>query len=466
MINELGTFLVIGVIITFGIYFTIKTNFIQVREFKRGWIKMFRHNDSKTGLSSFSASVLAIGGRIGTGNIAGVAFAIYLCGYGVLFWLWVGAFLGMALSFIENTLAQVYKEYDEDGNFLSGPMVYIERGLDKKYHFLGSIYGVLIAFTIGFMYIVLHTSIMAESVLAFTGVNQNIKLELFVVMLIAIVAGYILYGGTKKVARVSTYILPVVLLSFFWLVFLIAIFNLDFIPQFFKLVVENALHSTGVLDGGVWTLIVVAISLSTLSSEAGLGTSTLASGIANGSHPTQQGFASMITIFIDILVCTLTAFVIMLALNGNSIFIDINNTSELAMQSFSYAYEGGGVLLLMFVLVFTFTTLITSISYGLQVIKLLMLDSSYQKYRRFTRTYLISTIVLILLTPFIGLDNTFFTSVVAFASILLLAINLFVMIKLRHVAFDAYNHYRRVGHEFKASEINLEYKDGKNDIWI
>lgn len=466
MINNLGAFLVVGAILIFGVYFTIKTNFIQIREFKRGWIKMFKQSDSKTGLSAFSASILAIGGRIGTGNIAGVGFAIYLCGYGVIFWLWVAAFLGMAISFVENTLAQIYKEYDEDGDYLSGPMVYIERGLSKKYHFLGKAYGLLILFTVGFMYIILHTSIMAESVLAFTGVNQNMRLEFFVVLLIAVVAAYILYGGTKKVAKVSTYIVPVMLLSFVWLVIIIAFTHMSFIPEFFSLIMSNAFTSTGVLGGGVLTVIVVATSLSTLSSESGLGTSTLATGIAYGTHPVQQGFASMITIFIDVVICTLTAFVIMLALNSNSLFIDINNTSELAMSSFNYAYDGGSVLLLLFVLVFTFTTLITSISYGLQVIKLLMLNSTYQRYKFVSRAYLISTIILILITPLIIVGDTFFTGFVAFASIMLLAINIFVLIKLRKVTFDAYKHYKDVSHIFKAKDIDLEYTDNKDDIWI
>ncbi len=466
MINYFSAFIVFCAVLSLGVYFTRRTGFIQIREFKRGWIKMFRHNDSATGLSSFSASILAIGGRIGTGNIAGVSLAIYLCGYGVIFWLWIASFFGMAIAFIETTLAQVYKEYDEDGEYLSGPMVYIERGLEPRYHILGKIYGILLAFTIGFMYIYIHTKIMTQSVLAFTGVSNNIRLELYLVSIIALIAFYIIYGGTHKVAKVLAYVIPVMLLAYVWLVVVIALSHISYVPVFFYQVISSAFTAEGVLGGGFITMLIVSTTLSTLSSEAGLGTSTLATGLANGTHPAQQGFASMITIFIDSVICSLTAFVVMLALNGDSIFVDLQNTSDLAMQSFAYGYDGGEALLLMFILIFTFTTIITSISYGTQVIKLLMLNKSYVAYKRVTSMYVGAVIFLILATPILNLTGVRTLSFVVFASISLLAINTFAMFKLRHIAFDAYEHYHQVGHTFKTKDIDLEYEDHHDDIWI
>lgn len=465
MVNYVSAIIVFFAVISLGIYFTKKTKFIQIREFKRGWIKMFRQNDSSEGLSSFAASILAIGGRIGTGNIAGVSLAIYLSGYGVIFWLWVASFFAMTISFIETTIAQVYKEYDEDGEYLSGPMVYIKRGLEPRYQFLGKVYGILLIFTVGFMYILLHTRIITQSILAFAGVSHNIKLELYLVSIIALMAFYVLYGGTHKVAKVLAYVVPVMLLAYVWLVIMIALSHAAFIPQFFYLVLSNAFTAKGVFGGSVLTMIIVATTLSTLSSEAGLGTSTLATGIANGTHPAQQGFASMITIFIDSSICTLTAFVIMLAIDGSSIYVDVHNTSDLAMQSFAYGYEGGETLLLMFVLVFTFTTILTSISYGTQVIKQLMLNKSYEQYRRVNSIYIGAVIVLIILSPVIGIMTNNAVGFVAFASISLLAINTFAMFKLRRVAFETYEHYNQVGHTFKAKDIDLQLDNEENDIW-
>lgn len=466
MINYLSAIVVFFAIMSLGIYFTKRTKFIQVREFRRGWVKMFRQNDSSQGLSSFSASILAIGGRIGTVNIAGVSLAIYLCGYGVIFWMWVASFLAMAISFIETTLAQVYKEYDGQGEYVSGPMVYIKRGLGSKYRFLGVIYGGLLVFTVGFTYILLHTRIITQSILAFAGVNHNLKLEIYLVSIIALIAFYVLYGGTHKVAHVLAYIVPVMLLTYVWLVLMIAVSHLGFIPQFFYLVLSNAFTANGVLGGSFLTVIIVATTLSTLSSEAGLGTSTLATGIANGSHPAQQGFASMITILIDTLICTLTAFVIMLAINGNSIYVNIDNPSDLAMQSFAYGYKGGETLLLMFILVFTFTTILTSISYGTQVLKLLMLNKDCKQYNCAIKIYIFAVIGLILLSPVINIMNNNTIEFIAFASILLLAINTFAMFKLRHVAFATYKHYHQVGHRFKAKDINLKLEDNDDDIWV
>ncbi len=466
MDNLFSTSIVIGFVLIVGTYLTYKLNFIQVREFNRGWIKMFRANQTKNGLSSFSAAALAIGGRIGTGNIAGVSFAIYLCGFGVIFWLWIAAFLGMAISFVETTLSQVYKEYDEDGEYLSGPMVYIERGIGGRAKRLGTLYGILLAFTIGFSYLIIHTTTITSSVLAFTGVHQNLKLELFLVVIIVIVASYILYGGTKKVARVLAYVVPVMMLAYIVLVVLIGLSHLSFIPRFFYLVISNAFTPGGIIGGTFISSVVVATALSTLSSEAGLGTSTLAAGLANGSHPVQQGFVNMNTIFIDVVICTLTAFVIMLAIDSADLFINVANTSELAMKSFEYAYDGGGVLLLMFILVFTFTTLIASITYGMQVIKLLMLNRSYHAYKVVLNSYLVAVMILILITPLLNLHNSMMIPIIGIASATLLAINTFAIFKLRHVVFKTYKHYHTVGHDFKASDIGVEFKDNKNDIWL
>ncbi|WOO89400.1 alanine:cation symporter family protein [Mollicutes bacterium LVI A0078] len=466
MFNFFTVTITILFVLLVGLYLTYKMRFIQVREFNRGWIKMFRHNQSKNGLSSFSAASLAIGGRIGTGNIAGVALAIYLCGYGVMFWLWVAAFFGMALSFVETTLAQVYKEYDEDGEYLSGPMVYIERGIGGKYKYLGYAYGILLAFTVGFMYIVIHTKTIISSVLAFAGVTSDIQLESFLVLIIMLIAAYILYGGTKKVARVAAYVVPVMMISYIVLVLLIALAHLEFIPKFFMLIIGNAFTPGGVLGGGVLTMIVVASALSTLSNEAGLGTSTLAAGLANGSHPAQQGFVNMITIFIDVVICSLTAFVLILAIDSGSLFAELVVPSNMAMESFDSLYKGGNVLLVLFILVFTFTTLITSITYGLQVIKQLMLNHSYRSYKIVINLYLIAVFILIILTPFIQLQKSAITAIVEVASVSLLAINIFAIYKLRRVAYKVYEHYHTVGHDFKAEDIGVEYKAGENDIWI
>lgn len=466
MFNFLWAALVMITVLLFGVYLTIRLGFIQINDFKRGWNKMFRSNQSEDGLSAFSAASLAIGGRIGTGNIAGVALAIYLCGYGVMFWLWVAGFFGMAISFVETTLAQIYKEYDEDHTFVSGPMIYIKRGLGPKYRKLGRLYGVLLVFTFGFTYILIHASLITQSVLSFSGVVEDLPLEMFLAFIIMILAGYILIGGTKKVAGILAYIVPVMILSYVILVFTIALSNLSFIPQYFILIFSNAFTTQGVMGGSVLVMIVVGSTLATVSSEAGLGTSTLAGGLANGDHPVQQGFANMITIFLDILVCSLTAFVIMFALSSDANYVDVQNTSDLAMKSFAFAYDGGALVLLSFILVFSFSTLITSVTYGMQVIKMLMLNNTYKCYRRVLVGYIGGVLGLILISPLLRIDLNLLTMVIFDATIVMLAINIFAIFKLKKVAIRALKHYHEVNHKFKAEEINVEYKDGINDIWI
>ncbi len=454
LFNQL-TFTILLVLV--GSYYTYKSRFIQFRYFKTAWKIMFLSEESEHGLSSFHAAALSIGGRLGTGNIAGVALAIYIGGYGAIFWLWVAAFLGMAISFYETTLAQLYKKYDEDEHFVGGPMTYIARGLGSKYKFIAVLYGMLMIFTVSFAYIGIHTKTISATILAFTGVDHNLKLAVIISVIIAISSAYIIIGGTKKVASVSSYIVPVMLLAYIVLALTVVLFNLSFIPHFFLLVITNAFTPSAMITGGLFTVITTGFSLSTFSNEAGLGTSTLAAGLAEGRHPVEQALVNMVTIFIDsLIICTLTAFVIILAIEQQSIFIDVSNTSELAMQSFKLLYDGGDVLLMLFVSVFTFTTLIASVSYGITIIQQLFSNRSYKTIKRIEKLYLVAVLSLILVSPFIPLGGTVATFIVVRATIVTLSINVIAVALQRKTILKVLKSYDAGDREFHAKDLGIE----------
>lgn len=457
--------LIVGLFFLFGGYLTCKLGIIQIKDFKFGWKNMMRLNESKSGISSFSAATLAIGGRIGSANIAGVTVAIYLCGYGIIFWLWIATFIGMVISFAETTLSQLFKEYDENHLYLSGPTVYIERGLGKKYQPLAVVYGLLLILSVGLLYVLVHVKVISNTVLAFAGIYQSLPLELFLVVAILIIAIYILVGGPRKVAKTTAYVIPVITISYMLLVLIIALEHISFIPKFIELAFTSAFSSSGILGGSILSVIVISSALSIFSSEAGLGTSTLAAGLANGAHPAEQGLVNMLTIFIDVVVCTLTAFVIMLATTNDVIFITIGKISELTIRSFAYTYQGGEILVVTFVLVFAFTSLITSILYGLQVIKIFTHRSSDKKYKRISLIYLGTVFLIILISPSISLESGLFRILIGLITGLLLTINMYAIFKLRKVVFKVYYDYKKQDDAFKSKDVGLEYLNEKNDIW-
>lgn len=463
--NIFVTAIIVCTTIAIGFYFTIKLNFIQIRELKTGLIEMFKVNQSDEGVSSFSAAILAVSGRIGSGNVAGVVLAIYLCGYGVLFWFWIASFLAMATAFVETTLAQVYKKKEDDVTYISGPMAYIERGL-PKFKYLGLIYSFLLILTVGIVYILIHMNVISKTVLAFAGVSADIFLEMVVALLISIILAYIVGTGKKRIIQTLSYLIPVMLLTFFVLVGIITVSNFKFIPQFYSLVFENAFTVKSTLGGSILSVIAIATSLTTLSSEAGLGTSTIAGGLSYGTHPATQGFVNMLTILLDAIICSMSAFVLIFALESDSMLIDINNTSDLAIHAFEYAYSGGGILILNFILIFSFSTILTSITYCLQTIRYLTLKKSTKLYNRIKYTYLAIVLIVIFVSPFVKLSSSLMISLIIFASISLLLINVFSIFMLRKVAFATYHNYKRGIKRFRASDIDIDFSDDENDIWI
>ncbi len=463
ILNQSVVYLFTLLVLGLGMYMTIKLEFVQIKYFKRGWQKLFSNTTSDQGISSYRAAALAIGGRLGTGNVAGVALAIYIGGFGAIFWLWVSAFLAMAISCAETTIAQLYKSYDNYGNFMGGPMTYIERGLGSKYRLLAYVYGFIMLFTVGFTYIIIHTEIITQSLLSFAGVESNFQLELITAILIVVVCTYILLGGTKKVARYAATIVPVMMLSYIVLVLVIAVTHINYVPKFFITVISSAFEPNAALGGGLGGVIITGVTLSTFSNEAGQGIATLAGGLADTKHPLEQGLVNMITIFIDsIVVCTMTAFVIMLALDEYGPLIDIHNTSDIAMHSFSMLYEGGEIILLLFILVFTFMAITTSVTYGIQEIKNMTQNKTYRVYANISRGYVTLVMIPILLSPILIINNQFAFNLIIKLVIIMIVINLFTIFKLRKVIVAIFKHYQAGNKTFKTKDIGL---DDEHTIW-
>ena len=287
-----------------GIYFSVTTKFLQVRYFKEMIRLLFDGKSSEKGVSSFQAFAIAISGRIGTGNIAGVATAIAMGGPGAVFWMWVIAFLGSASAFVEATLGQVYKQVN-NGQYRGGPAYYIERGLGIKW------YAVLFAVATVLSTALFLPGVQSNSIalsmqnafdipVAYTGVG--------VVLLLAM----IIFGGVKRIGKVAEIVVPFMAGAYILMALIIMALNFSQIPAVFSLIIRSAFDLEPAFAGIFGMAVAWGIKRGIYSNEAGQGTAPHAAAAAEVTHPAKQGLVQAFSVYVDTLfVCTATAFMIL-----------------------------------------------------------------------------------------------------------------------------------------------------------
>ena len=303
----------IALLIAVGVGFTLSSRFVQFRYFARmlrilGASQAFKR-DKHGHLSSFQALLLSIAGRVGGGNIAGVAVAITLGGPGAIFWMWLVGLMGMATSFLECTLAQAYKTAQPDGTYRGGPAYYIARGLGSRWKWLAALYSVLLLVTFGFGFTALQSYAVATSFddafgipVLYTGIGM------------AAVVGLIIFGGIKRIARVTEVLVPVMAVGYLLIAFVVLGMNLPRIPEVFLLIVNSAFGLEPAVGGGIGAAIMMGVKRGLFSNEAGLGSAPNVAAVAYVPHPANQGVVQAFSVFIDtLIICSATAFIILLS---------------------------------------------------------------------------------------------------------------------------------------------------------
>lgn len=295
----------IGIALLSGVYYTFRTKFLQFRHIKLMLKYMMNRNSSSEGLSSFQALALSIAGRVGTGNIAGVASAIALGGPGAVFWMWILALLGSCTTFIECTLGQIYKRKD-NGEFRGGPAYYIEKGLGIKW------YAIIFAFTaaiaLGFCTPGIQSNAIVSAMEGAFGINR-------VVMggILTVLVAIIIFGGVKRISKVAEVVVPFMAISYIIVAMVILVANIGQLPNVVALIVKSAFGAEQAFAGVVGSAISMGVKRGIYSNEAGMGTAVQAAAAADVSHPVKQGLVQAFSVYIDTLfVCTATAFMIIL----------------------------------------------------------------------------------------------------------------------------------------------------------
>ncbi|RWX54823.1 alanine/glycine:cation symporter family protein [Photobacterium chitinilyticum] len=296
-------------LVVLGLFFTLVTGFVQFTFFGRMFHVLLNKNQTadKNAISGREALLLSVGGRVGGGNIAGVAVAITLGGPGAVFWMWAIALVGMATSLVECSLAQLYKRKEGD-EFRGGPARTIIHGLGEDYRWLAYLYAVCLiaSFAIGFN--AFQGNTVAGAAQDSMGINR-----MWTGALLALGTGFIIYGGIKRIAKVADVIVPIMAIGYVAMALFIILMNITSIPAVIGTIVSNAFGWEEAVGGGMGAAMAQGLRRGLFSNEAGLGSAPNVAATAEVSHPVSQGITQSLSVFIDtILICSCTAFVILL----------------------------------------------------------------------------------------------------------------------------------------------------------
>ncbi len=353
-------YLLIGV----GLYFTFTLKFIQFRHFSHMFSVMKNsRKGSDHGISSFQAFCTSLAARVGTGNMAGVAVALYLGGAGAIFWMWCIALIGMATSFAESTLAQVYKTKDEQGNFRGGPAYYMERGLGKRW--MGILFSLCLIIAFGLVF----NAVQANSIVAAFEVAFNFD-RLYVGIALVVGSAVIIFGGIKTIARFAEMVVPAMAICYLAIALVVVAFNIEQIPSIFIQILQSAFGieqaGAGAIGYGVAQAMIQGIKRGLFSNEAGMGSAANAAASATPypPHPASQGYVQMLGVFVDtIVICTATASIILLSgqLEPGSGVTGIALTQAALV---SQVGDWGAAFIAIAIFFFAFTSIVANYSYA------------------------------------------------------------------------------------------------------
>ena len=329
-----------------GIYFSFATRFLQVRYLKDMITLLFGNKGSAKGVSSFQAFAIAISGRVGTGNIAGVATAIAMGGPGAVFWMWTIAFLGASSAYVEATLGQIYKQVN-DGQYRGGPAFYIEKGLGIKW------YAVLFALATILSTALFLPGVQSNSIAISAKSAFDIPVEL-TGGAVTILLGLIIFGGVKRIGKVAEFVVPFMAGAYILMALVIIAINITQVPSVFSLIIRSAFDLEPAFAGIFGMAVSWGVKRGIYSNEAGQGTAPHAAAAAEASHPVKQGLVQAFSVYVDTLfVCTATALMILftgkynvvnpeggfLVENVNGMAIGAAFTQEAINNSFSFTGE-------------------------------------------------------------------------------------------------------------------------------
>ncbi len=438
-----------------GLIFSAKTGLVQIRMFGESVRVVMEAPVEKGAISSFQALMISTASRVGTGNIIGVSTAVCLGGPGSVFWMWLLAFIGGASAFIESTLAQVYKRRDSQGGSYGGPAYYIETAMHNRT--LGVIFAVFLILTYAGGFNML-ASYNLQSTFAVYGFYDQTSTPWILGAIIALLVGYCVMGGGKRIVKVTSVMVPVMGAIYILAALFVVLFHISEMPNVLAMIFADAFDFEAIFGGVAGSCMIYGIKRGLFSNEAGIGSAPNAAASAHVSHPVKQGLVQMLSVFIDtMLVCSATAF---LGLCSGVPITEEAAGAVYIQQAATAAYGSFGPMLITFSMVlFAFTTLIGNLFYVDNCINFIHRGEPTKQFMTAFRAVCVVAI-------FVGAGMSM-AAVWAIADILMgfmCLINIPACLILGNVAVKALKDYQRQRAEgknpvFKAESIGLNLSE-------
>ena len=427
-------------LIGLGILFTFKLKGLQITRIKEASklsVSGISEGKKNSKVSSFEAFCIGMGARIGVGNIAGVATAILTGGPGAVFWMWIFAIIGSASSFMESTLAQIYKEKKEDGQFYGGPAYYASKGLKSRK--VGIFAAILLVITFGIGFVAVQSCNASKALCGAFSFEYN---NYIFAAIIAIVAAILIFRGLKAVAKFSSTVVPI--MAFLWIIFAIIaiVFNIDGVVNAVKMIFEYAFTAPSMLGGALGSILITGLKRGVFSNEAGLGSVANIAATADVKHPVKQGMIQSFGVLVDTLVvCTFTALVVLSygtfdqilalgAITGDGANLVQGIIADTAFGS------AANYIIAIFLFVFAFTSLIGYYT----------MSESNARFVKDNKSVIMAVKILVILVAFIAgtvstattVDNVSDTFMALMATV-----NMILVVLLSRQVFEAYADYRK-----------------------
>ena len=297
--NYLYTYILIVLLVAAGVWFTVRTKFVQFRYLAESLRIVLQPSEDENAVSAFKTLMVSTASRVGTGNIAGISTAVCMGGTGAIFWMWLTAFLGSATAFVEGTLAQIYKKRAEDGSCYGGPSYYIEAVLKQRW--LGVLFAVVMILTYMVGFNLVASFNIADSFKVY-GFYDPTLTPMIVGGLVAAVFLLCISGGGKQIASVTAVLVPVMGVVYLSVSLFVVVTHITMIPSIFADIFRNAFNFRAIFGGFAGSAIMHGIKRGLFSNEAGIGAAACAAGSAGVSHPAKQGLVQVLSVFIDTIV--------------------------------------------------------------------------------------------------------------------------------------------------------------------
>ena len=450
--DALYSYILVIVLVLGGIYFTVRTRFVQFRLLKEQIRCVTEKPTDGKGVSSFQALMVSTASRVGTGNIIGLSTALCLGGFGSVFWMWLIAIIGSASAFVESTLAQIYKKKGPDGSY-GGPAYYIQTALKCKP--LAIVFSVFLILTYGFGFNML-ASYNLQSTFSTYGFYDEKITPWIIGLILAVIVGYCLMGGGSRVIKVTSFLVPIMGVAYILVAVLIVVLNFKLLPDVFRTIFTEAFDIKAIFGGFSGSCVMYGIKRGLFSNEAGVGSAPNASASAEVSHPAKQGLVQVLSVFIDtILVCSATAFMCMCS--GVEPTKEISGAPYVQLALSSTLGKFGPIFITVAMILFAFTTLLGNLYY---VDKCIIFIMGKIPSKKFMRVYYIIASLVIFVGAGLSADLLWNIADITMGGMTI--INMPVILILGKYAFRAlkdYDKQRKQGKTpvFKAENIGLPH---------